>query len=75
MGVIMRAEMHDEPTPPLKQASREEDGAKNFKKQIIYTPYFRRRNHVREPKININEEPELEGETTVVKKVEEIALK
>ncbi|TBU05685.1 hypothetical protein CWI39_0641p0010 [Hamiltosporidium magnivora] len=26
MGVIMRAEMHEEPTPPLKQASRGEDG-------------------------------------------------
>ncbi|TBU00540.1 hypothetical protein CWI36_1606p0010 [Hamiltosporidium magnivora] len=24
MGVIMRAEMHEEPTPPLKEAKREE---------------------------------------------------
>ncbi|TBU01541.1 hypothetical protein CWI39_1364p0010, partial [Hamiltosporidium magnivora] len=30
-GVIMRAEMHEEPTPPLKEEKREEDGAKNFK--------------------------------------------
>ncbi|TBU08219.1 hypothetical protein CWI38_0087p0090 [Hamiltosporidium tvaerminnensis] len=26
MDVIMRAEMHQEPTPPLKQAKRDEDG-------------------------------------------------
>ncbi|KAK1350076.1 hypothetical protein LUQ84_001061 [Hamiltosporidium tvaerminnensis] len=25
MGVIMRTEMHKEPTPPLKQASKEEE--------------------------------------------------
>ncbi|KAK1347156.1 hypothetical protein CWI37_1639p0030 [Hamiltosporidium tvaerminnensis] len=28
MGVIMRAEMHEEPTPPLKEEKREEDGVK-----------------------------------------------
>ncbi|TBT96477.1 hypothetical protein CWI39_3818p0010, partial [Hamiltosporidium magnivora] len=26
MGVIMRSEMHEEPTPPLKEAKRDEDG-------------------------------------------------
>ncbi|TBU00463.1 hypothetical protein CWI36_1630p0010, partial [Hamiltosporidium magnivora] len=30
-GSIMRAEMHEEPTPLLKEGKREEDGAKNFK--------------------------------------------
>ncbi|KAK1349293.1 hypothetical protein LUQ84_001472 [Hamiltosporidium tvaerminnensis] len=30
MGVIIRAEMHGEPTPPLKEETRKEDG-KNFK--------------------------------------------
>ncbi|KAK1349638.1 hypothetical protein LUQ84_001291 [Hamiltosporidium tvaerminnensis] len=29
MGVIMRAERHEEPTPPLKEAKREKNGAKN----------------------------------------------
>ncbi|KAK1350270.1 hypothetical protein LUQ84_000508 [Hamiltosporidium tvaerminnensis] len=43
MGVIMRAEMHEEPTPPLKQASRGEDGVKTENKKK-YIPYFRRRN-------------------------------
>ncbi|TBU03086.1 hypothetical protein CWI38_0592p0040 [Hamiltosporidium tvaerminnensis] len=31
MSLIMRSEMHEEPTPPLKEAKREEDGAKNLK--------------------------------------------
>ncbi|TBU07200.1 hypothetical protein CWI39_0354p0010 [Hamiltosporidium magnivora] len=31
MGVIMRVGMHEKPTPTLKQAIREEDGAKNLK--------------------------------------------
>ncbi|TBU07531.1 hypothetical protein CWI36_0262p0040, partial [Hamiltosporidium magnivora] len=31
MGVIMRSEVHEEPTPPLKGEKREEDDAKNFK--------------------------------------------
>ncbi|TBT99231.1 hypothetical protein CWI37_1416p0020 [Hamiltosporidium tvaerminnensis] len=51
----MRAEMHKEPTPPLKQASKKEDGG---------TP-------LEEPTININEELDLEEETVVVKEVEE----
>ncbi|TBU05749.1 hypothetical protein CWI36_0585p0020, partial [Hamiltosporidium magnivora] len=29
--VIEKAEMHEEPTPPLKEAKRNEDGASNFK--------------------------------------------
>ncbi|TBT99446.1 hypothetical protein CWI37_1342p0020 [Hamiltosporidium tvaerminnensis] len=31
MGVIMRSEMHEEPTPPLKEAKKGGDDAKNFK--------------------------------------------
>ncbi|TBT98184.1 hypothetical protein CWI39_2541p0020, partial [Hamiltosporidium magnivora] len=31
MGVIMRSEIHEEPTPPLKEEKREEDGVKNLK--------------------------------------------
>ncbi|TBU20178.1 reverse transcriptase [Hamiltosporidium tvaerminnensis] len=30
MGVIMRSEMHEEQTPPSKEAKKEEDGAKNL---------------------------------------------
>ncbi|KAK1348155.1 hypothetical protein LUQ84_002531 [Hamiltosporidium tvaerminnensis] len=44
MGVIMRSEMHDESTPPLKGEKREEDGAKNFKPKNK-APFF----HKEEP--------------------------
>ncbi|TBT98068.1 hypothetical protein CWI39_2600p0010, partial [Hamiltosporidium magnivora] len=59
MGVIMGVEMHEEPTPPLKEEKREEDGAKNFKPKN------------KEPTNNINKESDLEEETEVVNKVEE----
>ncbi|TBU20148.1 hypothetical protein CWI38_0125p0030, partial [Hamiltosporidium tvaerminnensis] len=55
MGVIMRSEMHDESTPPLKGEKREEDGGTTLE----------------EPTNNINEESDLEEETAVVKEVEE----
>ncbi|TBU03299.1 hypothetical protein CWI37_0318p0040 [Hamiltosporidium tvaerminnensis] len=57
MGVIMRAEMHEEPTPPLKEEKREEDGGTTLE----------------EPTNNINKDSDLEEETTVVKEVEERA--
>ncbi|TBT98712.1 hypothetical protein CWI37_1631p0010, partial [Hamiltosporidium tvaerminnensis] len=55
MGVIMRSEVHEEPTPPLKEEKREEDGGTTLE----------------EPTNNINEESDLEEETIVVKEVEE----
>ncbi|TBU13006.1 hypothetical protein CWI38_0561p0040 [Hamiltosporidium tvaerminnensis] len=55
MGVIMGAEMHEEPTPPLKEEKREEDGGTTLE----------------EPTNNINEESDLEEETAMVKEVEE----
>ncbi|TBT97994.1 hypothetical protein CWI37_1961p0010 [Hamiltosporidium tvaerminnensis] len=33
--------MHEEPTPPLKEAKREEDGAKNLEKKILH-PLFQK---------------------------------
>ncbi|TBU12694.1 hypothetical protein CWI38_0666p0010 [Hamiltosporidium tvaerminnensis] len=64
MGVIIRAEMHEEPTPPLKEEKREEDGAKNLKPKNNI-PF------ISQPTNNINEELDLEEETEVVKEVEE----
>ncbi|TBU09930.1 hypothetical protein CWI39_0017p0020 [Hamiltosporidium magnivora] len=52
----------------FKQAFREKDGAKNSKQKINH-PLFQKE----KPKININEEADLEEETTVVKEVEENA--
>ncbi|TBU20059.1 hypothetical protein CWI38_0139p0020 [Hamiltosporidium tvaerminnensis] len=47
LGVIMRAEMHEEPTPPLKEEKREKYGGITLE----------------EPTNNINEESDLEEET------------
>ncbi|TBU20067.1 hypothetical protein CWI38_0138p0040 [Hamiltosporidium tvaerminnensis] len=56
MGVIMRSEMHEEPTPSLKEAKREEDGAKNLKLKNN-TPLISQGGiTLEEPTININEE-------------------
>ncbi|KAK1350447.1 hypothetical protein LUQ84_000682 [Hamiltosporidium tvaerminnensis] len=44
-GVIMRSEVHEEPTPPLKVEKREEDGEKKNLNQKIKHPLF----HKEEP--------------------------
>ncbi|KAK1348473.1 hypothetical protein LUQ84_002074 [Hamiltosporidium tvaerminnensis] len=67
----MRAEMHEEPTPPLKEEKREEDGAKNLKPKNN-TPFISQGGTtLEEPTNNINEKSDLEEETEVVKEVEE----
>ncbi|KAK1349590.1 hypothetical protein LUQ84_001247 [Hamiltosporidium tvaerminnensis] len=71
MGVIMRAEMHEEPTLALKQASREEYGAKNFKPKNKAPFISQGGTTLEEPTNNINKESDLEEETIVVKEVEE----
>ncbi|TBU12947.1 hypothetical protein CWI38_0577p0020 [Hamiltosporidium tvaerminnensis] len=70
MGVIMRAEMHEEPTPFLKEEKREEDGAKNFKPKNNTPLISQGGTTLEEPTNNINEKSDLE-ETEVVKEVEE----
>ncbi|TBU20684.1 hypothetical protein CWI38_0035p0070 [Hamiltosporidium tvaerminnensis] len=60
MGVIMRAEMHEEPTPPLKEEKREEDGAKNFKPKNKAPFISQRGTTLEEPTNNINKESDLE---------------
>ncbi|TBU11464.1 reverse transcriptase [Hamiltosporidium tvaerminnensis] len=71
MGVIMRAEMHEEPTSPLKEEEREEDGAKNFKPKNKAPFISQGGTTLEEPTNNINKESDLEEETKVVKEVEE----
>ncbi|TBT98671.1 hypothetical protein CWI37_1650p0010 [Hamiltosporidium tvaerminnensis] len=73
MGVIMRAEMHWKPTPPLKEASREQECAKNLKTKNNTPLISEGGTTLKEPTININEESDLEEEATVVKEVEENA--
>ncbi|TBT98007.1 hypothetical protein CWI36_2591p0010, partial [Hamiltosporidium magnivora] len=73
MGVIMRAEMDEEPTPPLKEEKREEDSAKNFKPKNKAPFIPQGRTTLEEPTNNINKESDLEEETKMVKEVEENA--
>ncbi|TBU10262.1 hypothetical protein CWI38_1896p0020 [Hamiltosporidium tvaerminnensis] len=71
MGVIMRSEVHEEPTPPLKEEKREEDGEKNFKQKNKAPLISQGGTTLEEPTNNINEESDLEEETIVVKEEEE----
>ncbi|TBU10107.1 hypothetical protein CWI38_2016p0010 [Hamiltosporidium tvaerminnensis] len=71
MGVIMRSEVHEEPTPSLKEEKREEDGEKNFKPKNKAPLISQGGTTLEEPTNNINEESDLEEETIVVKEVEE----
>ncbi|KAK1351092.1 hypothetical protein LUQ84_000365 [Hamiltosporidium tvaerminnensis] len=71
MSVIMRAEMHEEPTLFFKEAKREEDGAKNLKPKNNTPLISQGGTTLEEPTNNINEESDLEEETKVVKEVEE----
>ncbi|TBU03241.1 hypothetical protein CWI37_0328p0010 [Hamiltosporidium tvaerminnensis] len=74
MGVIMRAEMHEEPTPPLKEAKREKDKAKNFKPKNKAPIISQGATTLEKPTNNINKESDLEEETKVAKEVEEKIL-
>ncbi|TBU02219.1 hypothetical protein CWI39_1204p0030 [Hamiltosporidium magnivora] len=71
MGVIMRAEMHEEPTAPLKEEKREEDGVNILKPKNNIPLISQGGTTLGEPTNNINEESDLEEETIVVKEVEE----
>ncbi|KAK1348527.1 hypothetical protein LUQ84_002130 [Hamiltosporidium tvaerminnensis] len=67
----MRSEMHEEPKLPLKEAKREEDGAKNYKPKNKAPLISQGGTTLEEPTNNINEQSDLEEETAVVKEVEE----
>ncbi|KAK1347531.1 hypothetical protein LUQ84_003066 [Hamiltosporidium tvaerminnensis] len=71
MGVIMRAEMHEEPIPSLKEEKREEDDAKNFKPKNKAPFISQGGTTLEEPTNNINKDSDLKEETKVVKEVEE----
>ncbi|TBU06179.1 hypothetical protein CWI36_0499p0040 [Hamiltosporidium magnivora] len=63
--------MHEEPTPPLKEEKREEDGAKNLQPKNKAPLISQGVTTLEEPTNNINKESDLEEETKVVKEVEE----
>ncbi|TBU03007.1 hypothetical protein CWI37_0374p0020, partial [Hamiltosporidium tvaerminnensis] len=41
LSVIIGAEMHKQPTPPLKEVKNEEDSVKQVNSKKYFTPYFR----------------------------------
>ncbi|TBT96590.1 hypothetical protein CWI36_3535p0010 [Hamiltosporidium magnivora] len=67
MGVIIRAEMLEEATFPLKEAKRDEDGVKILKTKNNTPLISQGGTTLEEPTINITEESDLGEETTVVK--------
>ncbi|TBU12772.1 hypothetical protein CWI38_0635p0030, partial [Hamiltosporidium tvaerminnensis] len=66
-----KSEMHEEPTPPLKEEKREEDGVKTLKPKNNTPLISQGGTTLEEPTNNINEESDLEEETKVVKEVDE----
>ncbi|TBU20467.1 hypothetical protein CWI38_0066p0030 [Hamiltosporidium tvaerminnensis] len=68
VGVFKRAEMHEEPTLPLKQASNDEECVKHLKTKNIPL-VITGRTMYGEPMINISEELDLEEETVGIKSI------
>ncbi|TBU03521.1 hypothetical protein CWI36_0911p0010, partial [Hamiltosporidium magnivora] len=63
LSIIMRAEMHEEPAPPLKQASKEEYGVKTENKENNTLLISEEVTTLEEPTNNKNKESDLEEET------------
>ncbi|TBU04617.1 hypothetical protein CWI37_0110p0010 [Hamiltosporidium tvaerminnensis] len=72
LSVILGAEMHKQPIPPLKQVDNEEDDVKTENTKNILPLIFDGITTAKEPKTNTNEELELEEEIEVVEMVERI---
>ncbi|KAK1350087.1 hypothetical protein LUQ84_001072 [Hamiltosporidium tvaerminnensis] len=72
LSVILGAEMHKQPIPPLKQADNEEDDVKTENTKNILPLILDGITTAKEPTTNTNEELELEKEIEVVEMVERI---
>ncbi|TBU08708.1 hypothetical protein CWI38_0044p0070 [Hamiltosporidium tvaerminnensis] len=59
MGVIMKEELHEEPTLPLKGAKRNKDGVKISKTKNNTLLISQEGTTLEEPTININEDSDL----------------
>ncbi|TBU08189.1 hypothetical protein CWI39_0214p0010 [Hamiltosporidium magnivora] len=75
LNVILGAEMHKQPTPPLKQVDNEEEDLKSENRKHILPLILHGITTEKEPKTNTNEELELDEEIEVVEIVEKIILK
>ncbi|TBU10071.1 hypothetical protein CWI38_2048p0020, partial [Hamiltosporidium tvaerminnensis] len=72
LSVILGAEMHKQPIPPLKQVDNEEDDVKTENTKNILPLILDGITTAKEPTTNTNEELELEEEIKVVEMVERI---
>ncbi|TBU13042.1 hypothetical protein CWI38_0550p0030 [Hamiltosporidium tvaerminnensis] len=73
LSVIIGAEMHKEPTPPLKEVKNEEDSVKQVNSKNILLLILDDLTRPEEPTIDINDKSDVEKENKVVKVMEEIS--
>ncbi|TBU10773.1 DUF933 domain-containing protein [Hamiltosporidium tvaerminnensis] len=72
LSVIIGAEMHKQPTPPLKEVKNEEDSVKQVNSKNILPLILDDVTRPEEPTIDINDKSDVEKENKVVKVMEEI---
>ncbi|TBU12319.1 ADP-ribosylation factor [Hamiltosporidium tvaerminnensis] len=72
LSVIIGAEMHKQPTPPLKEVKNEEDSVKQVNSKNILSLILDDVTRPEEPTIDINDKSDVEKENKVVKVMEEI---
>ncbi|TBU20471.1 hypothetical protein CWI38_0065p0030 [Hamiltosporidium tvaerminnensis] len=73
LNVIIGAEMHKQPTPPLKEVKNEEDSVKQVNSKNILSLILDDVTRPEEPTIDINDKSDVEKENKVVKVMEEIS--
>ncbi|TBU10176.1 hypothetical protein CWI38_1964p0010 [Hamiltosporidium tvaerminnensis] len=73
LSVIIGAEMHKQPTPPLKEVKNEEDSVKQVNSKNILPLILDDVTRPEEPTIDINDKSDVEKENKVVKVMEEIS--
>ncbi|TBU03470.1 hypothetical protein CWI37_0290p0040, partial [Hamiltosporidium tvaerminnensis] len=73
LSVIIGAEMHNQPTPPLKEVKNEEDSVKQVNSKNILPLILDDVTRPEEPTIDINDKSDVEKENKVVKVMEEIS--
>ncbi|TBU20298.1 reverse transcriptase [Hamiltosporidium tvaerminnensis] len=73
LSVIIGAEMHKQPTSPLKEVKNEEDSVKQVNSKNILPLILDDVTRPKEPTIDINDKSDVEKENKVVKVMEEIS--
>ncbi|TBU10428.1 hypothetical protein CWI38_1768p0020, partial [Hamiltosporidium tvaerminnensis] len=73
LSVILGAEIHKQPTPPLKEVKNEEDSVKQVNSKNILPHILDDVTRPEEPTIDINDKSDVEKENKVVKVMEEIS--